>query len=70
MFEVSTLCKRLSRAIKEEEESRLYYQDLSSTAPENVLQVWRKEIRHAEKTRHEDPKAMQIMKNRLSKGMN
>jgi hypothetical protein len=56
--------------VTEQKSSSEYLNKLTSSAPENKLPEWRDEIEKAEKERNDNPESMDVMKNRLVKGIN
>lgn len=65
----STISRKYCRALKEEANSRLYFEELTSTAPQENLETWTLEIEEAETNRHENVESMDIMQSRVSKGV-
>ena len=63
-----TIINKYKRAIKNEEQSRVYFEDLSSMPTAEQLTHWEKQIAKAEAAQVNTPKAMDIMAPDIPKG--
>ena len=63
-----TIINKYRRAIKNEEKSRVYFEDLSTMPSTEQLTLWEKQISKAEVDQVNKPKAMDIMAPNIPKG--
>jgi hypothetical protein len=63
-----TIINKHNRAIKNELESRNYFDELSTVPTAQQLTLWEKEISKAEETRTNRPQDMDVMAPRIPKG--
>jgi hypothetical protein len=61
MFEAITLCDRYYLAKEMVQKTKLYYQQLSSTIPQNTMKRWEDKITWAESNRSVDISLMDVM---------
>jgi hypothetical protein len=64
---VTTICKKHTRALKEEADSQKYFAMIEESAPKEHRDKWEAEIREAEKNRATSIESMDIMRNRVLK---
>jgi len=63
-----TIINKYNRAIKNELESRNYFDELSTVPTREQLTLWEKEISKAEEQRTNRPAAMDVMAPRIPRG--
>ncbi|KAF5314234.1 hypothetical protein D9619_011889 [Psilocybe cf. subviscida] len=63
----ATISKKYKRAEIQDEDARVAFQDITDAAPEDIVEVWDAEIVKAEIDRMQNVKAMNILRNRLTK---
>lgn len=64
-----TIIKKYNRAIANELESRVYFEDLSAVPTAEEIEIWDTEISEAEEKRTRQPEAMDVMASRIPKGL-
>lgn len=63
-----TIIKKYNRALANESESRVYFEDLSTVPTAEEMQQWEAEISRAKIMRTRQPEAMDVMAPRIPKG--
>ena len=64
---VTSIVKKYQRAATESVESRLYFEDMTASAPAGMVAIWEKEIQTAEGNRNGNEKIMDIYQVRIKK---
>lgn len=64
----ATVIKKYRRALENEGNSRVYFEQLSETPTAEQMASWEAEILHAEARRTNEPSAMDVMATRIPKG--
>lgn len=67
LLSVEALQKKYHRAVKEQPLAAKYFADVTAAAPKGLTPVWEKAISAAEKVRHMNPAAMDIMNSTVPK---
>ena len=57
---VTSIVKKYQRAATESVESRLYFEDMTASAPAGMVTIWENEIQTAEGNRNGNEKIMDI----------
>ena len=64
---MASIVKKYQRAATESVESRMYFEDMTASAPAGMVVVWENEIRAAEANRNRNEKVMDIYQVRIKK---